>query len=289
MRTELIIEAPAKINLLLDVRGKRVDGYHELETVMHQIDLSDTLCLRPAKKFELSCDGAELPCDESNLALQAAHLMYKSYGLPGGLEIELTKRIPVGAGLAGGSSDAAAVIRGVDQLFELGLETADLCRLGERIGSDVPFCVLGGTALARGRGEVLQPLPAGPELSMVLIKPPFSLSTAAVFDAFDARQVQEWPRLNAFLSIWQPGEDVARVAGALCNVLESVSLALQPEIGELKQLCLEHGALGALMSGSGPTVFALYGSRAEAQEALAGLSEPGYETWLVHSWRTGEG
>ncbi|MDO4540603.1 MAG: 4-(cytidine 5'-diphospho)-2-C-methyl-D-erythritol kinase [Syntrophomonadaceae bacterium] len=287
MPAELIIEAPAKINLLLDVKGRRPDGYHELETVMHQIDLTDSLCLRrvSGRSVTLDCDAADLPVDDRNIATRAARLMYDRFSLTGGLEMALTKRIPVGAGLAGGSSDAAAVLKGINELYRLGLSTPELCRLGEELGSDVPFCVLGKTALARGRGEQLTPLGNMPEMVFLLVKPPFSLSTAEIFGAYDAARVGARPKLQAFLRRLEEGCGSLEIADALCNVLEVVSIEIKPEIKSLKHLCIEQGALGALMSGSGPTVFAIFDGMTSAQAAYERLRPTGLDLWLARSCR----
>ena len=283
----LTITAPAKINLLLKVLGKRSDGYHELETVMHQIDLADTLYLRPADDFALYCDDESLPLGEENLVQRAAREMFMRYDLPGGLEVRLEKRIPIGAGLAGGSSDAAAVIRGINQLYDLSLDTSTLCDIGAKIGSDVPFCVIGGTAVARGRGERLETLAEGPRLYLLLCKPGFSLATADVFGAFNFPEPTNSPDLAAFTAAWQ-SLDIEEIAALLYNSLESASLELAPEIGELKALCWQEQPLGVLMSGSGPTIYAIFNEMATARQAYNRIYSYGYQTWLVRSWRSGK-
>ncbi|MBP1760728.1 MAG: 4-diphosphocytidyl-2-C-methyl-D-erythritol kinase, partial [Firmicutes bacterium] len=184
--------APAKVNLTLDILGKRTDGYHELVTVMHQIDLVDRIRLEKGGiDIRVSSDSSQIPDNEENLAYKAARLMYDKFGLREGLQIYIEKNIPVGAGLAGGSTDAAAVIYGINELYGLKLELPVLLALGTQIGSDVPFCLMGGTALARGRGEILSQLPEGPLLYMVLVKPDFQISTRAVYQAFRLEKVRK--------------------------------------------------------------------------------------------------
>lgn len=285
---DLVIEAPAKINLTLDIKGKRADGYHELETVMHQIDLVDRIFLQlGGKGIRVSSNSELIPDDETNLAFKAAQLLYKKFALKEGLQIFIEKNIPVGAGLAGGSTDAAAVLTGINQLFKLELTPEVLIHLAAEIGSDVPFCVLGGTALARGRGELLTSIADGPKLNMVLVKPDFQLSTPAVFRDFRLDKVQKFPDNPAFLAAWQ-NYDIINVAQQMNNVLESVSLEQRPEIAIIKQQLCELGALHALMSGSGPSVFALFAESRDAEQACLRMKDQFKESFLVSSYRKGD-
>jgi len=288
MKSKLIIEAPAKINLTLDIKGKRPDGYHELATVMHQINLVDRIHLeRGGSAIRLSTNSADIPDNEENLAFQAARLLYKKIDLPPGLTIFIEKNIPVGAGLAGGSTDAAAVLTGMNQLFELGLGMDCLLELGATIGSDVPFCLQGGTALAQGRGEILSPMAPGPNLDMVLIKPDFQLSTREVYQEFRLEKVSSFPDNAAFLAAWE-NYDIIYLARHLNNVLETVSIAKHPEIAQLKQQLCELGALNALMSGSGPSVFAIFADLASAEQAWSTIKDQYKESYLVSSYKRGD-
>ncbi len=281
------LPAPAKVNLTLDVLGKRADGYHELATVMHQINLVDRIRLeKGGTDIRVSSNSSQIPDNEENLACRAAQLMYEKFALREGLQIYLEKNIPVGAGLAGGSTDAAAVITGINDLFELKQDISILLELGAQIGSDVPFCIMGGTALARGRGELLVPLPEGPKLHMVLIKPDFQVSTRAVYQAFRPEKVAAPPDTKAFLAAWQD-YDMINIAGKLNNVLESVSLAEHPEIAAIKKQLLEAGALNALMSGSGPSVFGLFMSQEAATKAYHLMRMQYKESFIVSSYRRG--
>lgn len=281
------LEAPAKVNLTLDVLGKRSDGYHELATVMHQIDLKDKITLeKGGTKIRLDSNSSLIPNDEKNLAYQAARLMCENFSLREGLQIYLEKNIPVGAGLAGGSTDAAAVIIGINELFALKQELAVLLALGARIGSDVPFCIMGGTALARGRGEILSPLPEGLRLHMVLVKPDFQISTRAVYQAFRREKVTRTPDTAAFLAAWQDC-DIISIAREMNNVLESVSLAEHPEIAAIKKQLVSAGAVNALMSGSGPSVFGLFINPETAVEAFNILHQQYNESFIVSSYRRG--
>lgn len=260
----ITIKAYAKINLTLDILGKRPDGYHEVAMVMQSVGLYDTLQLeRIPAGIQLDIDVPGLAADASNLAWKAAQLVMDTCGLTGGVHISLAKRIPMAAGLAGGSADAAAVLRGMDQLFNLQLDEGALCALGEKLGSDVPFCILGGTMLASGRGEILRRLPDLPECYVVLAKPPISVSTAWAYQNYDAQGAERHPDNDAM------EKEIARgslkgVSNLLCNVLESVTIKRYEEISHYKQRMMEHGALASMMSGSGPTVFALADSRESA-------------------------
>ncbi len=282
------LEAPAKVNLTLDILGKRTDGYHELATVMHQIDLVDRISLeKGGRDIRVSSNSSQIPDNEENLAYKAARLMYEKFGLPEGLQIYIEKNIPVGAGLAGGSTDAAAVISGINKLYGLKLELPVLLELGARIGSDVPFCLMGGTALARGRGEILSQLPAGPLLHMVLVKPDFQISTREVYQAFRLDKVLKPPDTTAFLAAWH-NYDMINIARKMSNVLETVSLEENPEIAAIKKQLMAGGALNSLMSGSGPSVFGLFASQKTAEEAFIKMQSQYKESFLVSSYRKGE-
>lgn len=266
---ELRLKARAKINLTLDVTGKREDGYHLLETIMQTVALYDGVYLKKLKKPEikLKTNLHWLPTDERNLAWKAAALMRETYGIREGVFIEIDKRIPVAAGLAGGSADCAAVLVGMNRLFGLQLPRRRLEELAAQLGSDIPYCVRRGTVLCEGVGEILTNAPAPcPQGYVVLAKPGVSVSTASVYQKLRWQEVKTHPDTQAMLRAMQAG-DLAQVGAGLCNVLESVTIPLHPQIAEIKARLMEMGAEGALMSGSGPTVFALFGEKAAAKQA----------------------
>ena len=264
------VEANAKINLTLDILGKRPDGYHEVAMVMQTVGLHDTLTLEKREQgISLNINVPWLKADEKNLAWRAAALVQEEFGLTGGVHIELIKRIPVAAGLAGGSADAAAVLKGMSELYGLNLSDNKLCELCAKLGSDIPFCLLGGTMLATGRGEVLKRLPDMPETWVVLVKPRISVSTAWAYQNYDEQGAERHPDNEAIQ------KEIARgnrkgVAKLLCNVLESVTINKYDVIERYKQMMLAKGAMASMMSGSGPTVFALAKNREQAEE-IAGF------------------
>ena len=258
------VEANAKINLTLDILGKRPDGFHEVAMVMQTIGLHDTLVMEKTERdIELSINVPWLKADEKNLAWRAAELIRQEYGLEGGVRIELTKRIPVAAGLAGGSADAAAVLKGMNDLYGLQLDEEKLCELGARLGSDIPFCIMGGTMLATGRGEVLTRLSDMPETWVVLAKPRISVSTAWAYQNYDEQGAERHPD-NDLVEKKIIAQDLKAMAPLLCNVLESVTIKKYEVIERYKKLMVEKGALVSMMSGSGPTVFGLAAKKSEA-------------------------
>ena len=266
--TLLTLSANAKINLTLDILGTREDGYHEVAMIMQEISLHDTLSMGKINQgisLTIVIEGQQgtLPADESNLCWKAAALVQKEYNLQEGVEIHLTKRIPMAAGLAGGSADAAAVLKGMNHLFRLGMTEARLCELGARLGSDIPFCIMGGTILATGRGEILTRLPSFPRLSVVLAKPPVGVSTAWAYKTYDAGYDGPHPDNEAMLEAIHGG-DAHKAADLLCNVLEGVTETEHPVIADYKRLMMEHGAMASMMSGSGPTVFGLVREKQQA-------------------------
>lgn len=266
--TLLTLSANAKINLTLDILGTREDGYHEVAMIMQEISLHDTLSMGKINQgisLTIVIEGQQgtLLADESNLCWKAAALVQKEYNLQEGVEIHLTKRIPMAAGLAGGSADAAAVLKGMNHLFRLGMTEARLCELGARLGSDIPFCIMGGTMLATGRGEILTRLPSFPRLSVVLAKPPVGVSTAWAYKTYDAGYDGPHPDNEAMLEAIHGG-DAHKAAGLLCNVLEGVTETEHPVIADYKRLMMEHGAMASMMSGSGPTVFGLVREKQQA-------------------------
>jgi 4-diphosphocytidyl-2-C-methyl-D-erythritol kinase len=265
-------KAPAKINLLLDVLHKREDGYHEVEMIMTMVDLSDRLEMQelPRDTIIISSQAGYIPLDEKNLAFQAARLIKDRYDVKKGVYIHLDKKIPVAAGLAGGSSDAAATLRGLNRLWELNIPTAEMQRLGAELGSDVPFCVTGGTAVARGRGEKLESIEAPPQCWVVLAKPPINVSTSEIYGKLKANQIASHPSASDVLeAIRLKRFDL--LCERLGNVLEDVTLDLYPEVRHLKECMTRLGADGVLMSGSGPTVFGLVSKEAKLPRIYNGL------------------
>lgn len=254
---KLLVKAPAKINLSLDVLHKRPDGYHEVEMIMTTIDLADRveLSLLDANRIDIFSQNRFVPDDQRNLAYQAAQLIKERYKIKKGVSIVIEKNIPVAAGLAGGSSDAAATLRGLNKLWQLDLSLEELADIGSEIGSDVSFCVYGGTALAKGRGERITELPSPPTSWVILAKPFLGVSTAEVYRRLDLSSIDH-PDLKQMIQGIED-KDYQKVCSHVGNVLEEVTLKLHPEVALIKDQMKRFGADAVLMSGSGPTVFAL--------------------------------
>ncbi|MDE7271174.1 MAG: 4-(cytidine 5'-diphospho)-2-C-methyl-D-erythritol kinase [Acetatifactor sp.] len=264
------IKAYAKINLGLDVLGILPNGYHQVKMIMQTVGIWDELTLeKAAEGIVIATDSRELPTDENNIIYKAARLMQEEFGLPGGIRVSLQKNIPVAAGMAGGSADAAAVMKAMNMLYELELSEERLRELGVRIGADVPYCIMGGTALAEGIGEKLTRLPAAPQCVLVVAKPDLNVSTKDVYTALDAMADYLHPDIDGMTAAIKAG-DLTGVTARLGNVLELVTAKQCPPVTEIRRMMDSHGAMGSLMSGSGPTVFGIFGDRAEA-EKLAGL------------------
>ncbi len=276
---EQIRKAFAKINLGLDVLGQRPDGYHDLRMIMQTVGLCDIVTLRaegePGISLQVRADAASdenssagdiLPSDERNLAYRAAHLLMEEFALREGVSITLEKHIPVAAGLAGGSADAAAVLCGMNDLFALQLTQEELQQRGLKIGADVPYCIRGGTALAEGIGEQLTALPQAPGAYVLLAKPPFSVSTGYVYAHLKLEEGMEHPDIDAQMQAICSG-DFDQMAGSMGNILERVTVPAFPVIGEICEEMLHLGAAGAQMSGSGPAVFGLFDDRGKAERA----------------------
>ena len=280
------VQACAKLNLTLDVLGKRPDGYHDLRMIMQSIDLSDRLTLEENGGAGLRvCTNLHfLPNNEKNLAAQAALRYWEARGLPSrGLNITIDKHIPVCAGMAGGSSDAAAVLRALNAVEREPLSPVRLAEVGERVGSDVPYCVLGGTALAEGRGEILTPLPPLPQCWVALCKPEFSISTPALFARIDSVRLRCRPDTQGALAALEAG-DLAGVARRMYNVFEDALPDRQrARVSDIKNVLIQCGALGASMSGTGPTAFGLFDSEECARQARERLLDLGGEVFLART------
>lgn len=270
--SKIDIKAFAKINLTLDVLYKRPDGYHEVEMIMQNINLKDKIQIQltSEKEISLECDCDILPTDGKNLAYKAAMLMTSMFDLDAGIKIKLYKNIPLAAGLAGGSADAAAVILGINRLFDLKLPLKELMALGKELGADIPFCIHGGTALARGIGEKIYPIDSYPNFGLVLVKPPFNVFTRQVYSRLDIKNIKKRPDNEKMIRALK-NHDIKLLAKGLCNVMEDTTFEMFPRLLIIKEELLKKGALGALMSGSGPTIYGIFEDKKQAQRAAKSL------------------
>lgn len=270
-RLKLLVKAPAKINLSLDVLGKRSDGYHEVKMIMTTIDLADRLELTELSedRIEIVSHNRYVPDDQRNLAYQAAKLLKDRFQVKQGVSIAIEKTIPVAAGLAGGSSDAAATLRGLNKIWNLGLTIDELAKLGAEIGSDVSFCVYGGTAIATGRGEQIEHIPTPPSCWIVLAKPHIGVSTAEVYGNLRLNKVTH-PDVDRMVQVIREG-NYEGICDAVGNVLEEVTFAMHPEVRRIKEQMKRFGADAVLMSGSGPTVFGIVRHDSRMQRIYNGL------------------
>lgn len=268
---DIRLRARAKINLTLDVTGKRDDGYHLIESIMQTVSLYDGIYMKRIQKNEiiLKSNLSWLPTDNRNLAYRAAELMKAKFGIKEGVFIEIDKRIPVAAGLAGGSADCAAVLVGMNRLFDLGLSMKELESLAFLLGSDIPYCVQRGTVVSEGVGEILTPVKCPcPMCYVVLAKLPVSVSTATVYRGLDWQSVQNHPDTKGMIQAMAEA-DITKMGQLLGNVLETVTIPMHPQIAQLKEELVRLGAEGALMSGSGPTVFGLFKEEEIAKKAAS--------------------
>ncbi len=263
------LKSRAKINLALDVISKRPDGYHELQTVMQTLSLHDTILIKKIDKFpfKLVCNLCWLPVDERNIVHKTAHLLINRFNIKDGIFIELQKNIPVSAGLGGGSGNCAATLIGMRKLFNLPLSNRELSEIGASLGADVPYCLIRGTVLAKGIGDKLTNLPPHPPTHVVLVRPPVAVSTAMIFSKLNLKNISKRPNINKLIRQIEIGS-VKGIAKNFCNVLEDVTCNIHPMISEIKLKLLECGALGALMSGSGPTIFAYFEQYELAKHAI---------------------
>lgn len=281
MPRELTLDAPAKLNLTLDILGRRTDGYHDLKTVMTSIDLCDTVTVRLNRRGTITVQaGPDLPAGEDNLAGRAARLFLEESGALEGADIVIQKRIPAQAGMAGGSSDAAAVLRAMRRLLCPAMPAKVLEALGAHIGSDVPYCVRGGTALAEGRGERLTDWPALPPCWIAVCKPDFDLPTPALFGRVRVEALKKHPDHAAMYEALSDG-DLPAVAAGLRDVFEEVLTPEESAVAGIKAVLLEEGALGAAMTGSGPTVFGLFDREMPARTAADRLKREYRQTFLA--------
>ena len=274
------LPAFAKINLSLDVLRKRPDSYHDMRMIMQTVALCDEISVEKADKagIELDSDLRFLPKNGKNLVVSAAELFCSQQSLFCGVKLQLRKSIPVSAGLAGGSADAAAVLIAMNLLFETNLSQEQLCQMGKKLGADVPFCIVGGTALVEGIGDIITSLPAMPPCHIVLCKPRFGISTAYVFSKLNCQKLKEHPDTRGLIQAIEQG-NLQMLARRIFNVMESVTASEHPEIAEIKSKMLDCGALGCTMSGSGPTVFGLFESQVAAHQAYSLLKQQYHEVY----------
>lgn len=267
------IKAYAKINLGLDVVRRLENGYHEVKMVMQTVGIYDELTLtRTEEGITVTTDKEELPTDDGNLIYKAAKIMMETYHIEGGIHIHLKKNIPIAAGMAGGSTDAAATFKGINRLYDLDCTLEELMKLGVKVGADVPYCVLGGTALAEGIGEKLTSLNTAPDCYVLVAKPPINVSTKYVYEHLDAEGIEEHPDIDGMVeAIWE--ESLQGILDRMGNVLENVTEKKYPIIARLKNKMKELGALNSLMSGSGPTVFGIFIDERIAREAFETLKK----------------
>lgn len=269
----LKLNAYAKINLGLDVIGRLPNGYHEVKMIMQSVGICDELTFeKQPSGITVTTDSGELPTDENNLIYRAAKLLLDTCSVKEGVRIHLTKRIPIAAGMAGGSTDAAATLKAVNQLFRFGKTKEELMELGVKIGADVPYCILGGTALAEGIGERLTPLPPMPDCHLLVAKPDINVSTKYVYTTLDAAPILFHPDIDGMTAAIFAG-DLTGITAKLGNVLETVTVPAHPIISKIKEKFLELGSDGVLMSGSGPTVFGIFSDKTAAEKAYASMKQ----------------
>lgn len=269
---KLQLKAYGKINLGLDVIRKRPDGYHDLDMIMQMVDVYDDVIIekKAGEEIVVKADTAVLSNGKDNLAYMAAKMLFDEFGIKSGVEITIHKRIPIAGGMAGGSSDCATTLIGINEMFNLGLSKQQLMERGVKLGADVPYCVLGGTAIARGIGEVLTPLPTPPQCHVIIAKPPISVSTAYVYGHIRPDEITKRPDIEQ-MTLAIKEQDLNKLSDLLYNVMEEVTVSEYPVIEKLKSIMLENGALNSIMSGSGPTVFGLFDDRKKAQAAMKAL------------------
>ncbi|MCM1123140.1 MAG: 4-(cytidine 5'-diphospho)-2-C-methyl-D-erythritol kinase [Eubacterium sp.] len=276
MAEQLSKKAYAKINIGLDVLRRRSDGYHEVRMIMQTVDICDDLLFEKIERpgIVLRTDHEELPVNGDNLICRAAELLFRERGITKGVKITLAKRIPIAAGMAGGSSDAAAAMKGLNELFEMGYSLPELQELGVKLGADIPYCLAGGTMLSEGIGEILTPLPAPPDCFLVVAKPDINVSTGFVYGNLHLDTRTQHPDIDGMIQAIRVG-DLRGITDRMGNVLETVTVGEYPVIEELKELLRSKGAENALMSGSGSTVFGIFENRVAAEMAAETVREQG--------------
>lgn len=278
---QITIAAPAKINLSLDITGKLENGYHALDTIMQTISIEDKITLaKTGRQISVLCDHPQVPQGNGNICHKAAEAFFEKTALEGGVIITIDKNIPVAAGLAGGSSDAAAVIKGLNLLYGTGLTQREMCEIGLKCGADVPYCIVAGTCRAKGIGEKLTKLPSFAGVYIVLVVPDFFVSTAWAYKNYDLNKTDEKPCTEELISYIR-GRDIKNTAERMANVLESVTAKKHPEIREIKNDIKKSGACGSVMSGSGPSVFGLFENEEKARIAFSVIREKYNRSYLT--------
>lgn len=277
------IKCPAKINLALDVIGKRSDGYHDLDMIMQTISLFDELTLKKTEEtgIFIDCINKDVPVDEHNICWRIARILFDRFGLSGGISIHINKTIPVAAGLAGGSADAAGVIIGINRLYELCLSEQDMMELGKMVGADVPFCIHRGTAQVQGIGEQITRLKSF-KANIVLAKPDISVSTASIFNELKLDEIVKRPDMQLLIHSIEHS-DLETLSENMVNVLETVTIKKHGIIEEIKNIMHQFGALGSLMSGSGPSVFGIFENKASAEKCYHRLRDYLKQVYLVEA------
>ena len=269
----IVLKAYAKINLSLDVTGRRPNGYHDVKMIMQSVGLFDTLTFTKSREgINLKVDNSELSDSTDNLIYKAAKLLFDKFDLPGGIDISLEKNIPIAAGMAGGSTDAAATFKAVNTLYDLKLSEKELCDLAVKLGADIPFCIMGGTALSEGIGEKLTPIKNPPECILLVAKPDINVSTKEVYTKLDATDLPDHPDVDAMIKAIEEG-DLNKMCSLTGNVLEYVTENDHPIISKLKQIMTGEGALTSMMSGSGPSVFGIFNDKSKAESAFNKIKE----------------
>lgn len=278
------VKAPAKINLALDVLSKRLDGYHNVSMIMQTIDLYDTITIKSQLEgIKITSNSTKIPLNESNIAYKAAHYLCTKYNVKRGAHIHIEKKIPVAAGLAGGSTDAAAVLKLLNKVWDLRLSKTELLAAGERLGADVPFCIQGGTCLAEGLGEKLTVIKSIPDCYILLAKPSVEVSTKEVYQSLNLNEIIERPDISGMIKAIEE-QDIIGICNKMVNVLETVTTKLHPIILELKQKLFEYGAIGSLMSGSGSTVFGIFSDMSAAYDAYDNIKTLVNEVYVVKTF-----
>lgn len=271
----------AKINLTLDVLGRRADGYHDVEMIMQTVSLFDLIIIdKTYSNIVINTNLKYLPNNDKNIAYKAAKLFLEKTGERGGVRIMIHKNIPVAAGLAGGSGNGAAVLCAMNKLFNAGFSIEELCEMGAQLGADVPYCIVGGTQLASGIGEVLKPLPDMKKSTILIVKPPINVSTGTVYEQIDNAPIETRPDTEKIIGALMSG-DIKAVAENMCNVMESVTETMYPVIGGIKKKMLLNGASGAVMSGSGPSVFGIFEDENKAKLSHDSFAHQYRDVFLV--------
>ena len=277
------LKAFAKINLSIDVLKKREDGYHEVRMIMQSIDLYDLIKFnRRDSDIKIYCTNPLVPCDRSNIVYRVLELLREKYKVSYGMEVDIEKRIPIAAGLGGGSTDAASAIIAADSIWKLNMSYEDMLAVGRKVGADVPFCIKGGSALAEGIGEILKELPSMGSIHIVLAKPLVSVSTKEVYNNLRMDEIVARPDIDRLIKALGD-KNIKHIADNMVNVLETVTIKQYPVIAEIKSIMIQFGALGSLMSGSGPTVFGLFQGKDEAERCYNRLRDYIKEVYIVET------